>query len=281
MDKALGQIISKMPTETAVQFAEIESRNLQEIRFRIGRPTILYYADRVEFLGRNSNHKDIENLITAFCRNSVYAYCANIKEGFLTIPGGHRVGIVGRAVYKEDKLSNITSFSGINIRIAREIRGCAEPYINYISNSGRIFNTLIISAPNGGKTTLLRDIARILGKHHKVTIIDERSEIAAVDFGTPQFDIGVQTDVLDGFLKSDGIRHALRSLSPDVIITDEIGTTEDLYAIQNILKGGCKIITSIHGESFDEIKEKKSELLSLFDMAVVLEKREVKECIKL
>jgi len=153
--------------------------------------------------------------------------------------------------------------------------------IKYIKENERILSTIIISPPGGGKTTLLRDIARILGESHKVTIIDERSEIAAQEFGVPQFDVGIQTDVLDGYTKDAGIRHALRSLSPDVIITDEIGTKSDISAIENILKGGCKIITSMHGYSIEEIREKKGEFLSLFEVAVTLERHEVTKCLKL
>ena len=219
--------------------------------------------------------------LSRFCASSVYAYGNNIKNGFVTLPGGHRAGIVGRAVYKEGKVSNIVDLTGINIRIARECRGCSDCVINGIYKEEKILNTLVISEPNGGKTTLLRDIARHLGEHHKVVIVDERSEIAAVKSGIPQFDVGEHTDVLDGFLKNDGIVLALRSLSPDVIITDEIGTEEDVQAIKSILKGGVKIITSIHAENFCHVKEKKKELISLFDLAIVLQKREVTECISL
>lgn len=281
MDKALMQIISKLPKEYMQILKDIDTYNLQEIRFRTGRKIYLNYTDKVVSLNVKLRGIDIENILSAFCANSVYAYCNNIKNGFITLPGGHRAGVSGRAVYKEDKLSNIVDFSGINVRIAREHIGCSDDIINEIYNRKKILNTIVISEPNGGKTTFLRDIARHIGKEHKVAIVDERSEIAATKSGVPQFDVGEHTDVLDGFLKNDGIVRALRALSPEVIITDEIGTDEDLWAIQNILKGGVKIITSIHAESVDDVKKKKSELISLFDLAIVLQKREVKECIRL
>ncbi len=281
MDKALGQIISKLPENIQTVLKDIDVENLQEIRLRTGRKTYLYYTDKINSVDFVPEASDLESTLSYFCASSVYAYGNNIKNGFVTLPGGHRAGIVGRAVYKEEKVANIVNLTGINIRIARECKGCSDCVINKIYKEEKILNTLVISEPNGGKTTLLRDIARHLGEHHKVVIVDERSEIAAVKSSMPQFDVGEHTDVLDGFLKHDGIVLALRSLSPDVIITDEIGTEDDVTAIKNILKGGAKIITSIHAENFCDVKEKKKELISLFDLAIVLQKREVTECINL
>ncbi len=282
MDKAIREITSLMSESAASIFKDCDTKNLQEIRIRVNRPVMLYYAGHTHSMKEKIfSGAEIEEMVYNFCRNSVYAYSDSIKDGFITVPGGHRVGISGRSVYKEGKLSNITMYSGINIRIAREYIGCAEKLLPFIYKGERIKNTLVIAPPSAGKTTYLRDIARLFGSKYKVTIVDERSEIAAMNRGVPQFDIGMGTDVLDGFLKTDGVTHALRSLSPDVIITDEIGTDEDYCAIKNILKSGAKIITSIHGENFSEIKRKKSEFLTLFDGAVVLDKCEVAECIEL
>lgn len=282
MDKAMQEITSLMSEKTAAVFKNIEYKNLREIRIRINRPATLYYAGYTTNIKEKIFHgSEIEEIIYNFCRNSVYAYSDNIKEGFITVTGGHRIGIAGRSMYREDKISNITTYSGINIRIAREHIGCAEKLLPFIYKEEKIKNTLIIAPPSGGKTTYLRDIARLFGSKYKVTIVDERSEIAASNRGVPQFDIGAFTDVLDGFLKTDGVIHALRCLSPDVIITDEIGTEEDYHAIKTILKSGSKIVTSIHGENLCEIKRKKAEFLSLFDVAVVLDRCEVAECIEL
>ena len=282
MDKAIVEITSLMSEKCAEIFKDCDTENLQEIRIRVNRPVMLYYADRcVSMKDKIFCGAEIEEMVYNFCRNSVYAYSDSIKDGFITVTGGHRVGLAGRGVYKEGKLTNINMYSGINIRIAREHIGCAEKLLPFIYKEEKIKNTLIIAPPSGGKTTYLRDIARLFGSKYKVTIVDERSEIAAMNRGVPQFDIGVATDVLDGFLKTDGVTHALRSLSPDVIITDEIGTDDDYYAIKNILKSGVKIVTSIHGENFSEIKRKKSEFLSLFDGVVILDKCEVAECIEL
>lgn len=295
MDKAIAEIVSRLPKKIAEKLVLVSHKNLQEIRLRAGRPVMLYYSDRKSYLGEHgecevekafiTNQNDIENIVANFCQNSVYAYSEDIREGFITLIGGHRVGIGGRAVGKRERISNLTEFSSVNIRLAREYKDSAKECIHLFKEGGRICNSVLIAPPGAGKTTLLRDVARRLSEKNKVTIVDERFEIAAVSQGIPQFDVGVETDILSGFSKANGIMHALRSLSPDVIICDEIGTEEDVDAIKNILKGGCKIITTMHGYSIEEAKEKKSEIMSLFEVAILLHRNngtpEVKECVKL
>jgi len=295
MDKALAEIVSKMPKRIAQMVSSVSGENLQEIRFRVSQPAMLYYSDRKSYLGKNGEssrcdafvfeNSDIEEVVANFCQHSVYAYSENIKDGFITLSGGHRVGIGGRAVINKDGIYNLTEFSSVNIRIAREYKDSAKEIVPMLCDNGRIYNTIIIAPPGAGKTTILRDIARRISQTLKVTVIDERFEIAAQRLGIAQFDIGLETDVLSGFSKSDGITHALRSLSPDVIICDEIGTAKDVVSLENILKGGCKIITTMHGYSIEEAKEKKRELMLLFEIAVLLKrengKPEVSKCIKL
>ena len=297
MDKVKNEILPKIYPELSALLERCSFENLCEIRFRAGRPLMLYYSYGVFFCSNEGViTKDAENavvcssgdlarLVSAFCKSSVYAYENEIKEGFITISGGHRVGISGKAVFGESGVKNITQFSGVNIRIAREFKNCGDECVRHISENGRIYNSIIISPPGVGKTTVLRDVARILSKNFKVSVIDERCEIAASISGVPQFDVGIQTDVLDGFPKSYGIKCALRSLSPDVIITDEIGTDSDVFAMKELLSGGCKTITTMHGYSISEAVEKKSELLKLFERAILLERKKgvpkVTECLKL
>ncbi len=295
MDKIVEEILTTLPGRIGEKLAGCSFENLQEIRFRAGRPAMLYYSDRKSYLYNSASGEihgafipessDISEIVSNFCRNSVYAYWEEIKEGFITLPGGHRVGIGGRAVRSGGEITGISDFSAVNIRIAREYKDSARPCLKYIVKDKRILNTVIISPPGVGKTTLLRDITRLLASSYKVTVIDERFEIAAEEAGKPQFDIGAEADVLSGFTKSAGITHALRSLSPDVIVCDEIGIDSDRVAIESILKGGCKIITSMHGYSIKEAVAKKPELMKLFDVAVLLfkdkGKPEVKECINL
>ena len=295
MDKAAREIIHVLPAEIGMCLSRCTFEGLQEIRLRSMKPIMLYYSGRNSYLterGEGGQEKGIiascaliSKTVANFCRNSVYAYTDSIKEGFITLPGGHRAGIGGRAVNVCGNISNIVGYSSVNIRIAREYKGSAEKCIPYIIKEKRVQNTVIIAPPGGGKTTVLRDISRILSDEYKITVVDERFEIAAEERGVFGFDVGVQTDVLSGFYKPEGIIHALRSLSPDVIICDEIGTEADRIAVENILKGGCKIVTSMHGYSIEEAIKKKSVLMSLFDVAVLLERKngtpEVKKCVRL
>lgn len=297
MDKVKNEILPKIYPELSAMLEKCSFQNLCEIRFRAGRPVMLYYSDETYYCSRqggitkeiekavNCSANDLTRLVSAFCKSSVYAYENEIKEGFITISGGHRVGICGKAVLDKNGVKNITQFSGINIRIAKEYKNCGDKCVRHICENGRIYNSVIISPPGVGKTTVLRDVARQLSQNFKVSIIDERCEIAASYGGVPQFDVGVQTDVLDGFPKSYGIICALRSLSPDVIITDEIGTDSDILAIKELLSGGCKTVATMHGYSIGEALEKKSELLKLFERAILLERKKgvpiVTECLKL
>ncbi len=296
MDKAFHEILSKLPAEYASILEKIDFMKLQEIRFRSERPITLYDSDGFYFVtetgektldtscAKCADAEDIKKMVSCFCKHSVYAHQESIRVGYITLSGGHRIGISGTAVIKDGQITTIKDFSGLNIRVAREYKNCADSFLPHISDGSRIYNTVIISPPGVGKTTVLRDIARQLSSLLKVTIVDERSEIAAVKNGVPQFDVGIQTDVLDGFSKMEGIEIALRSLSPQVIITDEMGTEEDISAVQNLLKGGCSIITSMHGHSIEEMMKKKRKLLSLFDTAILMGRKngrlEVMSCIK-
>jgi len=296
MDKARIEILSKMPEHIFEGLSKCSFINLEEIRFRIQRPVMLYYSDKARYLSKNGatnikenllfvSPEDILYLMNSFCKSSVYAYQQEINEGFITIDGGHRIGIAGRAVTENGKLKNIEFISSLNIRVAREVKGSADCCLKYMTKEKRIYNTVIVSPPGVGKTTVLRDCARQLSENFKVSVVDERSELAASRKGVPQFDIGEQTDVLDSFSKSAGIIRALRSLSPDVIITDEVGAADDVFAVSEILKGGCKIITSMHGYSLSEVMSKKKELMELFEVAVLLKREENKvvaeKCLRL
>ncbi len=189
--------------------------------------------------------KSALELITSF---SLYAYENEIKNGFITISGGHRIGICGEADIGKNGITHLKSIQSLNYRFAREIIGCSDSFMGKIVENGDIKNTLVVSPPMCGKTTLLRDIARnlsLLGK--RVSIIDERGEIAASAGRTSPFDMGFGCDILSGAPKADGMLYMLRSMSPDVIITDEIGGNADLEAIREIKKRGVSVIASLHG----------------------------------
>ncbi|MBC8590580.1 stage III sporulation protein AA [Wansuia hejianensis] len=247
--------------------------NIEEIRLRNHKPLNLYIQGKNYFISKENtltedpkkafivNQQQINNTFQLITNHSVYAFSEEITNGFITICGGHRVGLGGKIVYGPKGIENIRNLSSLNIRIAREKKGISNHIISYLlNNEGEFHNTLIISPPQCGKTTLIRDIIRNLSDGYKticrgfkISLIDERSEIGGVYNGIPQKDIGLRTDVLDGCLKSDGIMMAIRSLSPDIIAVDEIGGTRDVEAIDEALRAGIKFIATIHGHGLKDI----------------------------
>ncbi len=282
MDNCKNAVIMQLSPEYRPLFQNVSFEDLEEIRFRIGRPIMLYRHDRAEYItehgnttlhpdqGKIARRADINALSAAFCSNSVYAYVNDIKNGFITLQGGHRVGLAGKCVIKNGEITNMTDIAGINLRIARPYTGCAEAIAPQLRTGHNIKNTLLIAPPQCGKTTFLRDLARIFSVNFKVTIVDERSEIAGTYEGVPQFNIGPQTDVLDRFPKAHGMRLAVRSLSPHILITDELGKKEDIEAMEEAASTGCRFIASIHGDSTDFVLTDKNKLLSFFDVAIIL-----------
>lgn len=292
-----SEILMQLPIHFRTILSNVDFSSLQEVRFRCAKPLMIHtdsgdmmITEKGEraFSQKDSyvvSAKDLSMLMTAFCENSVYAYQREICDGFLTIKGGHRVGISGRCVLSEGEIINVTDISGLNLRIAKEFKGCAENLLPKLIYNNEIVNTILISPPQCGKTTILRDLSRLISQTKKVTIIDERSELAAVKSGVVQFDVGIRTDVLDRFPKSMGMLLAIRSLSPEVIITDEIGGKEDYFAVKSVLNAGCRIITSMHGYDTENLSSERKEMLNMFDCAVVLAKKngipEIKDIIKL
>ena len=221
--------------------------------------------------------QDLKRIFQAICENSVYAYAEDIRQGFVTIRGGHRVGITGKAAVSGRKIDAFREISSLNIRIAREVIGAANDIINDVFTPWGIKNTLIVAPPMGGKTTVLRDLARQLSdKGIKIGIADDRGEIACLYRGIPQNNIGVQTDVLENASKSEAIVMLLRSMSPQIIITDEIATLDDAEAIKKCFGTGVAVIATTHGKSVDEIKKRPviNELLGGigFSQIIVLNK---------
>ena len=207
------------------------------------------------------------------CENSLYAYKKQIAEGYITVKGGHRVGITGTGVVEEEKIINIKYISSLNFRIAREVKGCSKNILKEIINQkdNTIYNTIIVAPPGKGKTTMLRDIVRNIsngiqelsftGKN--CGLIDERGEIAACYRGIPQKDVGIRTDIIENVSKEKGIMMLIRSMAPEVIACDEIGSSQDVQAIEKAVISGVKGIFTMHGKSIDDVKnnKKKNKLL--------------------
>lgn len=246
---------------------------LAEIRLRAGRPCVcVSVSGETTVCSDKKTAEDIAECFAEICRYSVYSFESEIAEGFITLDGGHRVGICGTAVLKNGKIASIKDISGLNIRIAHQKLGCADELYARVFSRG-LHSLLLGGKPLSGKTTMLRDLARRLGERHRVVLIDTRGELSASVRGTPSFDIGLNTDALCGVEKSDGIFLSLRSLSPEIIICDEIGN--DSEAIERAMFCGVKLIASAHADSLAQIKKRPAtrDILPFFERVAILGER--------
>lgn len=253
--------------------------SVQEIRLRVNRPLaivckgVTYYLTTQGGLTNTPlldgtlcvKRSDIVDTFNNICNYSVYSHQNEIVNGFVTMNGGHRAGISGTAVQNDGKIKNIRDISTINIRIAREYLGCAKKLDNEIAdikNGG----VLLCGSPCSGKTTVLRDYARLLSvdKSLNIALIDERGELASTSSGVFQNDIGF-CDVYDSYKKSDAMLHAIRSMAPDVIVCDEIGSEDDVNAIEQAINCGVTIVASVHASSVAELKRKRN-IMKLFEL---------------
>lgn len=278
----LRRIITTAGSEILGRLEEIRLRAIKPLALGLdsGDVFITEGGEAVTDPGRayRVSEEDVERCIGLISGSSIYALEEEIKNGYITIPGGHRVGIAGKAVLDSGKVKTLKYFSGINIRISREIKGAARSLLPRIIDreKGSILHTLIFSPPRCGKTTVLRDAVRLISEGipalglpgQTVGLVDERSEIAGCYHGIPQRDIGLRTDVLDGCPKAEGMIMLLRSMGPTVIATDEIGRAEDVRALEEVLNAGVKVIFTVHGSSLEELAARPA-LNYLFRLGVV------------
>ncbi len=282
--------------------AEMEGK-LQEIRMRLHKPVVLIIQGKEWFLDESGQPVDkpfnaycptkeeLEMLLQHICHYSMYAFEDELRQGFITVSGGHRVGIAGQVVLEANgNVRTIKNISYINIRISHEIKGAADKVMPYVYKEGKLKNTLIISPPGCGKTTLLRDLIRQIsngntyGQGMCVGVVDERSEIAGSYLGQPQNDIGIRTDVLDACPKALGMMLLLRSMSPQVIAIDELGGEQDIKALHMAASCGSRIVATIHGESREDVARKfeQENLLweQLFECFLILGKEQGRPVVK-
>ena len=248
--------------------ADLDYDKLYEIRLRVGRPLFLTYDGGECFLRQKDTEpylvtrEDLKETLEYVSGYSLYAYEDEIRQGFLSVQGGHRVGVTGKVILDGNRIRGMKYISCINVRLAHEIQGCAEEVLPYIQTREQIMHTLIVSPPRCGKTTLLRDIIRQMsngwGNISGVTVgvVDERSELAGCYQGIPQNDLGMRTDILDGCPKAEGMIMLIRSMAPQVIAVDEIGTQEEIHAVEYAMQCGCKMLASVHGASLEEARNK-------------------------
>lgn len=238
---------------------------LQEIRIRVGQPLVLQYGGELVSPvqhGQVVSGAEFKEVLSRVSQYSLYAFEEEIRKGYLTIPGGHRIGLLGRTVLEDGQIKTMRHISFLNIRISHEVTGCADRLLPYVFEGDRFLSTLLVSPPGGGKTTLLRDLVRQIATGGKlfrarnVSVVDERSEIAGCYRGIPQKQVGRYCDVVDACPKAIGIMMVIRSMAPEVVAVDEVGTKEDYEAMWYALTSGCSLLATVHGDSFCQMKEK-------------------------
>lgn len=245
--------------------ADLDYDKLYEIRLRVGRPLFLTYDGGECFLRSKGQEQylvtreDLKETLEYVTGYSLYAYEDEIRQGFLSVQGGHRVGVTGKVILDGNRIRGMKYISCINVRLAHQIPGCADKIMPYIRTKDWVANTLIVSPPRCGKTTMLRDIIRQLSNGENglpgltVGVVDERSELAGSYQGVPQNDLGMRTDVLDGCPKSEGMLMLIRSMSPQVVAVDELGKEDDYQAVESVIHCGCKLIATAHGNSMEDV----------------------------
>lgn len=298
-----GSLLQLFPMERRSFWGKVaaEESMVQEIRLRADLPVMVIRRGRELFLDESGDYTDrpsnayrvraqeLEEVLQHVCHYSLYAYEDELKQGFITVAGGHRIGVAGQVVLEgegQGKVRTIKHISCLNIRVAHQVKGAGDQVLPFLYRSGELMNTLLISPPGCGKTTLLRDLVRQVsdgnryGKGKCVGVVDERSEIAGCFQGKPQNDVGMRTDVLDACPKALGMMILLRAMSPQVIAIDELGGREDMEALHMASSCGCRILATIHGDGMEDIRRKAGmeELFheTLFKRFVVLGKKDGK-----
>ena len=278
----------------------LEADGMEEVRLRVGAPLYYIYKNKEYTAGSRFRvrREDVDETLQCAARSSLYAYGEEIRQGFLTVQGGHRIGVAGKTILENGHIKAIHPITFLNVRFSHQMIGCAAGIRSVLTDpgTGSICNTLLIAPPRCGKTTLLRDLIRMVSegedkgselagvlersesggrygnktektvemqrwhggkvRAQTVGVVDERSEIAACYQGIPQNDVGGRTDVLDACPKAEGMMMLIRSMAPEVVAVDEIGGAADLEALRYVMNCGCKILATVHGNSMEDIREK-------------------------
>lgn len=269
--------------------------SIEEIRIRLGKPIVVSGYGKEYFLradgsltscpleGDEVRKGEVHRIMEHFTRYSPYAFEAELSQGFLSLPGGHRIGITGEVVLGENgKIKTLKNISGINIRIARYVAGVSQGILPLVYEKGYPCNVLIASPPGCGKTTMLRDLIKLYsdgndyGRGLNVGVVDERMEIGGTYMGQVQMSLGARTDVLSGCKKEDGVLMLIRSMNPRVIAVDEIGRNEEIMVLRYASTCGITLLNTIHGMGMQDLKSKENLLgenwLDMYERIIFLKK---------
>lgn len=276
----MEEILAVLPEqikELVLTLPLAKRQNIEEIRIRVKRPLEIVIDGKPYFPTYENLYLvtpgDAIHLLNKLSDYSLYALEQELKRGYITIRGGHRVGLAGKVITEKGQVKAIRDISSFNIRVAKQKLGVADEIVHHLYKNNEWSNTLIVGPPQTGKTTLLRDIARVISEGNgsipsmKIGIVDERSEIAGSVKGIPQHRLGNRVDVLDACPKAEGMMMLIRSMSPNVLIVDEIGRKEDSEAIMEAIHAGVKIITTVHGNKLEDIFDRPT-LKPLMNMNV-------------
>lgn len=261
-------ILNILPSKIRTRIIEedLDFNRLQEIRIRAGRPLLFRYEGRERNLQKSSVYivtvDDVNETVQYAANYSLYAFEQEMRHGYLTIEGGHRVGMAGQVILDGEGIRNLKYISSVNIRVAHEIPGCGDSVLPFLIQERELMSTLIIAPPGCGKTTLLRDLIRQISNGSRlldgrnVGVVDERSELGGSYMGICQNDLGIRTDLLDACPKAEGMMMLIRSMGPQIIAVDEIGSGTEVQMLKYAMCCGCRMLATVHGASLHEIRGK-------------------------